>query len=454
MQLKISKKEIVIMYKRKIYDKLLTWKKESDGRTALLIEGPRRVGKSTVVEEFGRREYESYILIDFSTASMGVRELFSDLSDLDYIFLQLQLQYRTDLHERNSLIIFDEVQLCPPARQANKSLVRDHRYDYIETGSLISLQRNVKDILIPSEERKISMFPMDYEEFLWAAGDGSTFPLLRKAFEAKKPLGDQMNRKLMRDFRLYMLVGGMPQAVETYLLTNNFRKVDQMKRDILALYEDDFQKIDPTGRIPLLFGSIPAQLAKNASRYQVSSVLEHERADTILELISEMKDSGTVLIAYHANDPNAGMAGSRDLRRFKMFLADTGLFVTLLFKDRDFTENIIYEKLLSDMLSVNLGYLYENIAAQILAANGNELYYYTFLNEKTKHNYEINFLLARKNKICPMEIKSSGYKTHSSLDAFTAKYSGRILERYLVYTKDLKKEEDIICTPIYMMPFL
>lgn len=442
------------MYKRKIYDKLLTWKKESDGRTALLIEGPRRVGKSTVVEEFGRREYESYILIDFSTASMGVRELFSDLSDLDYIFLQLQLQYRTDLHERNSLIIFDEVQLCPPARQANKSLVRDHRYDYIETGSLISLQRNVKDILIPSEERKISMFPMDYEEFLWAAGDGSTFPLLRKAFEAKKPLGDQMNRKLMRDFRLYMLVGGMPQAVETYLLTNNFRKVDQMKRDILALYEDDFQKIDPTGRIPLLFGSIPAQLAKNASRYQVSSVLEHERADTILELISEMKDSGTVLIAYHANDPNAGMAGSRDLRRFKMFLADTGLFVTLLFKDRDFTENIIYEKLLSDMLSVNLGYLYENIAAQILAANGNELYYYTFLNEKTKHNYEINFLLARKNKICPMEIKSSGYKTHSSLDAFTAKYSGRILERYLVYTKDLKKEEDIICTPIYMMPFL
>lgn len=263
-----------------------------------------------------------------------------------------------------------------------------------------------------------------------------------------------MNRKLMRDFRLYMLVGGMPQAVETYLLTNNFRKVDQMKRDILALYEDDFRKIDPTGRISLLFDSIPAQLAKNASRYQVSSVLEHERADTILELISEMKDSGTVLIAYHANDPNAGTAGSRDLRRFKMFLADTGLFVTLLFKDRDFTENIIYGKLLSDTLSVNLGYLYENIAAQILAANGNELYYYTFLNEKTKHNYEIDFLLARKNKICPMEIKSSGYKTHSSLDAFTAKYSGRILERYLVYTKDLKKEEDIICTPIYMMPFL
>lgn len=442
------------MYKRKIYDKLLSWKQESEGRTALLIEGPRRVGKSTVVEEFGRREYESYILIDFSTASAGVRELFSDLSDLDYIFLQLQLQYRTDLHERNSLIIFDEVQLCPPARQAIKSLVQDHRYDYIETGSLISLQRNVKDILIPSEERKISMFPMDYEEFLWAAGDCTTFPLMRKAFEAKKPLGDQMNRKLMRDFRLYMLVGGMPQAVETYLLTNNFRKVDQMKRDILALYEDDFRKIDPTGRISLLFDSIPSQLAKNASRYQVSSVLEHERADTILELISEMKDSGTVLIAYHANDPNAGTAGSRDLRRFKMFLADTGLFVTLLFKDRDFTENIIYEKLLSDTLSVNLGYLYENIAAQILAANGNELYYYTFLNEKTKHNYEIDFLLARKNKICPMEIKSSGYKTHSSLDAFTAKYSGRILERYLVYTKDLKKEEDIICTPIYMMPFL
>lgn len=443
-----------MMFKRKIYDKLVFWKEESNGRTALLIEGPRRVGKSTVVEYFGKTEYKSYILIDFSTASKVVKDLFLDMSDLDYIFLQLQLQYKTDLHERNSLIIFDEVQLCPPARQAIKSLVKDHRYDYIETGSLISLKRNVKDILIPSEERKLNMYPMDYEEFLWAAGDTTTPGLLKKALQAKKPLGEQMNRKLLRDFRLYMLVGGMPQAVDEYLQTNNFRKVDLVKRDILNLYEDDFRKIDSTGRISLLFDSIPAQLAKNASRYHVSSVLEGERADTILDLISEMKDSKTVLTAYHANDPNVGMAGNKDLRRFKMFLADTGLFTTLLFKDRDFTENVIYDKLLNDKLGTNLGYLYENAAAQILAANGNELYYYTFLNEKTKHNYEIDFLLAKKNKICPIEVKSSGYKTHASLDAFTKKFSDRILERYLVYTKDLKKEEDIICLPIYMLPFL
>lgn len=403
--------KVTVMFKRKIYNRLKEWKEESDGKTALLIEGPRRVGKSTIVEEFAKNEYKSYILIDFSTASKAVWELFEDLSDPDYIFLQLQLMYRTDLHERNSLIIFDEVQMCPPARQAIKTLVLDWRYDYVETGSLISIRRNVKDILIPSEERRISMYPMDYEEFLWALDDFSTAALLRKSLASKRPLGEQLNRRLLRDFRLYMLVGGMPQAVEEYIRTNNFRKTDQIKRDILKLYEDDFRKIDPTGRISQLFDSIPAQLCKNASRYQVSSVLEHERADTILHLIAEMQDSRTVLIAYHASDPNAGMAGSRDLTRFKLFLADTGLFTTLQFKDRDFTENIIYEKLLNDKPSANLGYMYENAAAQILATNGNELYYYTFLNEKTRHNYEIDFLLAKRNKVCPMEIKSSGYKT-------------------------------------------
>lgn len=442
------------MFKRKIYDKMLLWKEESDGRTALLVEGARRVGKSTVVEEFAKNEYESYILIDFSTASKVVKDLFRDISDLDYIFLQLQLQYKIDLHERKSLIIFDEVQLCPLARQAIKSLVKDHRYDYIETGSLISIKRNVKDILIPSEERKINMYPMDYEEFLWAIGDVTTMGLLKNIFKNKKAIGDQANRKLMRDFRLYMLVGGMPQAVDEYIRSNNFRKVDEVKRDILKLYEDDFRKIDSTGRISLLFTSIPAQLNKNASRYQVSSVLKDERADTILDLISEMQDSKTVLVAYHANDPNAGMGNSKDLSKFKLFLADTGLFTTLIFKDRDFTENIIYDKLLNDKLGTNLGYLYENVTAQILAANGNELFYYTFLNEKSRHNYEIDFLLTRKNKICPIEVKSSGYKTHASLDAFREKFSDRILQRYLVYTKDFRKDEDILCVPIYMTQFL
>ena len=442
------------MFRRKIYDKLLEWKAEANGKTALLVEGARRIGKSTVVEEFGKNEYESYIMIDFSVASKTVRELFEDMSDLDYFFLQLQLQYKVDLHERKSLIIFDEVQLCPLARQAIKSLIKDQRYDYIETGSLISIKRNVKDILIPSEERKIAMYPMDYEEFLWAVGDASTIPLLRKVFESKKPVGEQMNRKLLRDFRLYMLVGGMPQAVNEYIQTNNFRKVDQVKRDILNLYEDDFKKIDPTGKISLLFEAIPAQLNKNASRYQVSSVLEGKRADGILELIAELKDSKTVLVSYHSNDPNAGMASNKDLSKFRLFLCDTGLFVTLMFKDSDFTENIIYEKLLTDKLSANLGYLYENVVAQILTANGNELFYHTFMNETSRHNYEIDFLLARKNKVCPLEVKSSGYKTHVSLDVFMKKFSDRILQRYLVYTKDLAKDEDIICLPVYMTYFL
>jgi hypothetical protein len=298
------------------------------------------------------------------------------------------------------------------------------------------------------------MFPMDYEEFLWAQGDTATVPLLKKCYESRQPLGDATNRKMMRDFRLYMLVGGMPQAVDEYLRTNNFRKVDEIKRDILKLYEDDFRKIDETGRISLLFDAIPAQLNKNASRYQVSSVLEHERADTVLELISQMRDSQTVLVAYHANDPNAGMANSRDLSKYKLFLADTGLFTTLVFKDRDFTENVIYDKLLNDKLSSNLGYLYENVVAQTLAAKGNELFYHTFLNEKSRHNYEIDFLIADKNKVCPIEVKSSGYKTHASLDAFAEKFSDRISQRYLLYTKDLRKEQEVLCVPVYMAQFL
>ena len=259
------------MFKRKIYDKMLEWKRDSNGKTALLIEGARRVGKSTVAEEFARKEYESYILIDFSQASKETRSLFDDISDINYLFLQLQLQYKTDLHERKSVIIFDEVQFCPMARQAIKFLVQDYRYDYIETGSLISIRKNVKDILIPSEERKISMYPMDYEEFLWEVGDNTTFSLLRKCYEAGRGLGEQLNRKQLRQFRLYMLVGGMPQAVSEYVETNNFRKVDEVKRDILSLYEDDFMKIDSTGRLSLLFDSIPAQLNTNASRYQTTA---------------------------------------------------------------------------------------------------------------------------------------------------------------------------------------
>ena len=442
------------MFKRKIYDKLLEWKRESDGKTALLIEGARRIGKSTVVEEFAKNEYETYILIDFSTASKTVKDLFEDVSDLDYIFLQLQLQYKKDLVERKSLIIFDEVQLCPKARQAIKSLVKDHRYDYIETGSLISIKKNVKEILIPSEERQISMYPMDYEEFRWALGDTTTVPLMRKCFESNKGVGEQLNRKLMRDFRLYMLVGGMPQAVSEYIETNNFRKVDAVKRDILKLYTDDFMKIDPTGKASMLFDAIPAQLNKNAARYQVSSVLSDERAESLLELIAEMKDSKTVLVSYHANDPNVGLANNKDLSKFKLFICDTGLFTTLMFKDSDFTENTIYEKLLSDNLGANLGYLYENVVAQTLVANGNELFYHTIKNEVSRHSYETDFLITRKSKICPIEVKSSNYRTHKSIDAFCEKYSSRILNKYLIYTKDFSKDKDIFCLPVYYSQFV
>ena len=441
-------------FKRKIYDKFLEWKKNSDGKTALLVEGARRIGKSTIVEEFAKNEYESYILIDFTKASKEVLNLFDDISDLNYIFLRLQLIYHKELHQRKSLIIFDEVQFCPKARQAIKHLVADHRYDYMETGSLISIRKNVKDILIPSEERQIQMYPMDFEEFKWALGDTVTIKLLRESFEKYQPLGDDLNRRMMRDFRLYMLVGGMPKAVSTYIETNNMRLVDEEKRDILRLYESDFMKIDSTGKAAMLFKSIPSQLEKNASRYQVSSVLENQRNSTVLELISEMESSKTVLVSYKSDDPNAGLTRTKDLENFKLFVCDTGLFTTMLFMDKDFTENIIYEKLLSDKLSVNLGYLYENVVAQILKANGNSLFYYTFLDEKSRHNFEIDFLLARNNKVCPIEIKSSGYKTHASLDAFSKKYSSRILNKYLVYTKDLGKDKDVFSVPVYMTMFL
>ena len=443
------------MFKRKVYDALLEWKKESDGQTAALIEGARRIGKSTVAEEFAKNEYESYILIDFSIASKATRELFEDISDLNYLFLQLQLQYKTDLKERKSVIIFDEVQKWPLARQAIKHLVKDHRYDYIETGSLISIKKNEKDIVIPSEERKINMYPMDYEEFLWAIEDNTTYNIIKQFFEMGKPLGQQTNRKLLRNFRLYMLIGGMPQAVDAYINTNNFKKVDLVKRDILNLYEDVFVKIDSTGRVSMLFDAIPAQLNKNTCRYHVSSVLKRDvRAKDILQLIAEMKDSKTVLVSYHTDDPNVGMSATIDLTKFKMFICDTGLFTTLMFKDRDFTENEIYEKLLNDKLSANLGYLYENVVAQMLTATGNELFYHTFMNPTSRHNYEVDFLITRKNKVCPLEIKSSGYKKHASLDHFCEKYSDRILKKYLVYTKDYAKDKDVICLPVYMIPFI
>lgn len=445
-----------MVFKRKIYNRIKDWKEESNGATALLIEGARRIGKSTVTEEFGKNEYDSYMLIDFSIASQNTKELFEDISDLNFLFLQLQLQYQVELVERKSLIIFDEVQLCPKARQAIKFLVKDGRYDYIETGSLISIKKNVKDILIPSEERKLEMFPMDYEEFRWALGDETTIPILNSVFINNKNLGDDMNRKLMRDFRLYILVGGMPQAINEYIATNNFKKVDSVKRDILSLYEDDLRKIDSTGRLSIIFDAIPAQLSRHTSGFQMRSVIGSRKVsdDTILSLVSELKDSKTILVAYHADNPSVGLSAYKDINKFKLYLADTGLFVTLVFKDRDFTENIIYEKLLNDKLSANLGYVFENIVAQTLVANGNKLFYYTYYNEETHRNYEVDFLLASKNKICPVEVKSSTYRKHTSIDMFYEKFSDKILNRYILHTKDISKDKDIYCYPVYMTQFL
>ena len=443
-----------MIFKRKIYNELLQWKRTDEGRTAVLIQGARRVGKSTIAKEFAENEYETHILVDFAACSAEIRELFNDVSDLNRIFMRLQLEYSVELKERKSVIIFDEVQLAPKARQAIKYLVKDGRYDYIETGSLISIRKNVKDILIPSEEVKLHMFPMDYEEFRWALGDTTTIRLLQGCFHDKTSLGDATNRKLMRDFRLYMLVGGMPQAVAAYLETNNLEKVDSVKRSIITLYEDNFNKIDPTGNASKMFRQIPAQLTNNANRYLAWSATEGTRNSVLAEIISEIKESMVVNMAYHANDPSAGMALHQDPSKYKMFTGDTGLFVTLAFWDRKFTDNTIYHKLLSDKLSTDLGYVYENVVAQMLKAAGHELYYYTFPTESGKHNYEVDFLIADGDKVSPIEVKSSGYKAHTSLDAFCMKFSSRIRNKYLVYTKDLRKDGDALYLPVYMTMFL
>ena len=440
------------VFRRKIYDDILDWKRKNDGRTALLVEGARRIGKSTIVEEFARNEYKSYILIDFNTASAEVKSLFDDLMNLEFIFLRLQQAYFTQLFERNSVIVFDEVQQCSKARQAIKYLVKDGRYDYIETGSLISIRKNIENITIPSEEDRIQMNPMDYEEFRWALGDTVTVPLLKTFWEKKIPLG-AAHRDAMRNLRLYLLVGGMPQAVNAYLDTNNLRTVDEVKRKIILLYREDFAKIDKTGKVSSLFMSIPAALSRNASRYVPSSVIGNVADDKMSELLMNLEDSKTVNIAHHADDPNIGLPVSANYDKFKIFLVDTGLFVTLAFWDKDFTENIIYDKLLSDKLSVNLGYVYENLIAQMLVASGNRLFYHTWKKDE-KHYYEIDFLLSRGAKLCPVEVKSSGYKAHASLDAFCDKYSARVGSRYLIYTKDLAKDNRTTLLPAYMTPLL
>ena len=441
-------------FRRKIYDRLLKWKKERSGESAILVQGARRVGKSTIVEQFAKQEYQSYILIDFSKCTKEVFHLFDDISDLNHLFVRLQLAYEVSLHERNSVIVFDEVQKQPLARQAIKHLVADGRYDYIETGSLISIRKNVKDIIIPSEETRINMYPMDYEEFRWALDDKDTVPLLRSISEKPVPLGDAVHRRMMRDFRLYMLVGGMPQAVQKYIDTNNLAAVDLVKRDIISLYEEDLMKLDDQSKALALYDAIPAQLSKNASRFQVASAIQGDRPERVSNVLKLIEDSMAANIAYHSNDPNIGLALTKDNEKFKMYTADTGMFVTLAFKDKDFTENTIYERLLSDKLKANLGYVYENVIAQMLRASGKQLFYHTIPIDGGKKYYEIDFLIPDGFKVLPIEVKSSGYKTHASLDAFCQKFSSRIQNRCLIYTKDLRCENGIDYLPVYMTMFL
>lgn len=442
------------VFKRKIYDEILEWKEKRSDKYALLIKGARRVGKSTIVEEFAKKEFKSYILIDFAHTSKSIIELFDDTYDLDFFFLQLQQLTGIKLYKKESVIIFDEVQLLPKARQAIKYLVADGRYKYIETGSLLSIKKNTKDILIPSEEHKISMYPMDFEEFLWAIGDEVTADTIKILLQKKKSAGNVLHRNLMRIFRLYMLVGGMPQAIETYIEQNNLQAVDETKREIIDLYEEDFTKIDGTGLVGDIFDAIPANLSSNASRYVLSNAREGIRSEQVRELIPAMLSSYTVNIAYHANNPGVGMALEKDAGRYKLFTSDVGLFITLAFKDKKYTENVIYNKLLSDKLEANLGYVYENVVAQMLIVKGNNLFYYTMESDTSNHLYEIDFLISVGGKICPLEVKSGNYRGHKSLDVFCKRFSSRVRDKCVVHTKDYKWENGIHYLPVYMVPFL
>ncbi len=435
------------MFKRKVYNQLKQWKEEYAPRYACLLEGARRVGKTTVAVEFAKNEYESYILIDFADIIPSLLDVFSDISNRDIFFLKLQAETGIQLIERKSVIIFDEIQFFPKARQAIKYLVKDGRYDYIETGSLISIKKNVKDILIPSEEHRIKVYPMDYEEFLWATGKSPE--ILRVGYKSNSAMGNSLNTKLMRDFRIYMAIGGMPQAVERYLETNNLEKVDEVKREILALYGEDLKKIDPSGRLSDIYASVPAQLALKKKRFVMTKATGKRKTGKDEERLFDLIDSGIVLPCYNVSAPSIALAQERKTEDFKLYLSDIGLFVSIIFRsDAD-----IYRKLLSDKLPANLGYLYENAVAQALTSVGRKLYFHSWKKEESTHSYEIDFILSSSSKIIPIEVKSSSVRNHESMIAFCDKYSSIVGRRILFSQKDLGKDGPIELKPIYMLPF-
>ena len=440
------------MFKRKVYDKLKEWKDTYNGKYACLLEGARRVGKTTIAEEFAKNEYQTYIKIDFSNITDELLDVFKDINKLDLFFLRLQTETGIDLFKRKSVIIFDEIQLYPKARQAIKHLVADGRYDYIETGSLISIKNNVKDILIPSEEYKIQVYPMDYEEFLWATNGNPG--IYKKILESKMSLGDSTNRTLMREFRIYMAVGGMPQAVETYIETNNLSAVDKVKRRIIDLYSDDLKKIDSSGRLGNIYLSIPSQLALKRKRFSIKEATQKQKTSKDEERFFDLVDSKIVLPCYNVTQPDIALELTKDFDYFKLYFSDIGLFTTMLFVSGKGIEDNIYSKLLSDKLESDLGYLYENVVAQMIVASGRNLYYHTWRDKDKTHSNEVDFLITNKNKIIPIEVKSSSIKNHKSIDLFVEKYSQIVGRRFLFSQKDISHDGMLELMPIYLVPFI
>lgn len=449
--------------RRKIYTELLKWKEEEAGRTALLIDGARRVGKSYIVENFAKQEYKSYIIIDFNRVNQEVTELFENyLNDLDLFFMYLSNYYNVKLYERDTLIIFDEVQLFPRARAAIKYLVADGRYDYIETGSLMSIKKNVKDIVIPSEERHLRMYPLDFEEFLWALDNESLMDFIKVFFEKKKPLGAALHRKAMDYFRQYMIVGGMPQAVERYVETKDFERVDRVKRDILELYRADIVK-HAQGyemKVEQIFDDIPAQLQKHDKKFKLSSLKKEARFRDYEDAIFWLSDAMIVNVCYNSTAPNIGLKLNMDRVTMKCYMADTGLLISHAFDENGIVSEEIYKKVLFDKLEVNKGMIMENIVAQMLVASGHKLYFYNNPSrDDASLRMEIDFLIAKskitsKHNISPIEVKSGGKYTLTSLKKCREKYTEQLDTLYVLHKNDLKVEEGIVYLPLYMTPLL
>lgn len=449
--------------RRKIYDQLLQWKERSNGKSALLLQGARRVGKSYIAEEFAKNEYRSYILIDFNLVDSQVKDMFEhDLNDLDTFFLKLTTFFNTKLYERQSLIILDEVQLFPRARSAVKYLVADGRYDYIETGSLISIRENVKDILIPSEEDQMKLFPMDFEEFLWASENETMMTLIQNCFESRKPLGQALHRKAMDLFRQYMIIGGMPQAVEAYISSHNFDQVDQVKRRILNLYRDDIRK-HAKGyemKVEAIYDELPSQLKNQNRHFKLSSLKEGALFDEYKDSLFWLSDAMIVNNCYNSTEPSIGLNLNRDRTLLKCYMGDTGLLVSHAFDENGIVSEGIYKKLLLDKLEVNMGMILENVVAQMLAASGHKLYFFANSSRTdASSRMEIDFLIAKskisnRHNISPIEVKSSKNYTLSSLRKFMEKYHEQLHTPYVLHTSDFKEENGIVYLPLYMTPFL